>query len=224
MTGGYAMRYLSAKNPTKVIYYAGQSLLIILPPSLYAATMYMIYGRIVLFVNNPSASIIRPTWVTKIFVCGDVVAFMLQAGGGGMMAQASNADLGQKVILAGLFAQLIFFGFFLVIALIFRKRMASYNGIPPSYSKRTWQSLLMLLLIGAVIIIGRCIFRVAEFALGRDGIIMSKEVFMYIGDTLPMAVVQIMFHVVHAGDVFPSDWNKKKALDEESYVHLVERV
>jgi hypothetical protein len=57
MTGGYGIRYLSAKSPDSVMLYAQQSLLILLPPSLYAATIYMIYGRIVLFVNAPDASI-----------------------------------------------------------------------------------------------------------------------------------------------------------------------
>jgi hypothetical protein len=61
MTGGYAIRLLSARNPDKLMYYVGQSLLILLPPSQYAATIYMIYGRIVLFVNAPEASLIRST-------------------------------------------------------------------------------------------------------------------------------------------------------------------
>ncbi|KAF4629381.1 hypothetical protein G7Y89_g8765 [Cudoniella acicularis] len=226
MTLGYTERYLSAKSPDKVALYAAQSLFIILPPSLYAATMYMIYGRIVLFVNNPSASLIRPTRVTKIFVCGDVVAFLLQAGGGGMMTSAGNASLGQKVIIGGLIFQLLFFGFFLVIALTFRRRMNNSpfsSTINSSYTKHTWQSLLRLLLIGAALIIGRCLFRVAEFGMGMDGFLMSKEAFMYIGDTMPMLIVQVMFHIVHAGNVFTSEFVAAKGVVSESYVQLNER-
>jgi hypothetical protein len=76
------MRYISARDTSALGPYIMQSLFIILPPSLYAATIYMIYGRLVLFVNAAEASIIRPTLVTKVFVCGDVVAFFMQAGGG----------------------------------------------------------------------------------------------------------------------------------------------
>lgn len=96
MTFGYTMRYLSAKDTSSIMLYAQQSLFIVLPPSLYAATMYMIFGRLVLFVNNPSASLIRPTRITKIFVVGDVISFLMQAGGGGMMVQTSMASLGKK--------------------------------------------------------------------------------------------------------------------------------
>ncbi len=119
----------------------------------------MIYGRIVVFANVPAASAIRPNWVTKIFVIGDVLAFFMQAGCGGMMGNASTADLGQKVILGGLAFQLIFFGFFLIIALIFRSHMAKSNPIDSnSGSGRQRQNLLKLLLIAALLIIARCIY------------------------------------------------------------------
>jgi hypothetical protein len=63
----------------------------------------------VLFVNAPEASMIPPNRVTKIFVCGDVLAFFLQAGGGGMMAEPTMSNAGQKTMLIGLFIQLLFF-------------------------------------------------------------------------------------------------------------------
>lgn len=182
----------------------------------------MIYGRIVLFVRTPEASVIRPTRVTKIFVCGDVLAFFLQAGGGGMMAQASNAKLGQKVILVGLFAQLLFFGFFLVIAFIFRARMAKSPKTISSYGKHSWNGLLTLL-IAAVLIILRCIYRVAELAMGSDGFLMGHEVFMYVADAGPMFLVQAMFNVIHAGDVFPEIFVTGKLADSESYINLQEQ-
>jgi len=49
-------------------------------------TIGALYGRLVLFVGSVEASIIPPKYVTKIFLCGDVLAFFLQAGGGGMMS------------------------------------------------------------------------------------------------------------------------------------------
>jgi hypothetical protein len=223
MTGGYAARYLSAKSPDKLMLYVAQSLLILLPPSLYAATIYMIYGRIVLFVNAPDASIIRPTRVTKIFVIGDVLSFFIQAGGGGMMAQGKSAALGQKVILAGLFAQLIFFGFFLIIAIVFERRImkSGMRYTIPKYGKHTWRALLLLLLAAAVVIIERCVYRVIEFGQGQDGYLMTHEVFMFIGDAAPMFFVQAVFHLIHAGDVFPKGGVGKDL--EESYITLPDR-
>jgi hypothetical protein len=225
MGAGYIARYISAKSPSELGVYIIQSLFIILPPSLYAATIYMIYGRLVLYVNAPEASIIRPTRVTKIFVCGDVLAFFLQAGGGGMMAQASMAKLGQKIMLIGLFIQLMFFGFFLSVSLVFWKRMQSSAKLYtiPKYGKHTWQALLKFLLGAAVIIILRCVYRVIEFAQGNDGYLATHEVYMYLFDSAPMLVVQMMFHFVHAGDVFPPGIDLRKSNDDENYINLQER-
>ncbi|KAL1654077.1 Lipid-translocating exporter-like protein rta1 [Didymella pomorum] len=204
MTAGYVFRFISAGSPADLGPYIGQSLFIILPPSLYAATIYMIYGRLVLFVNAAEASVIRPTLVTKVFVCGDVVAFFMQAGGGGMMAQASMADMGQKIMLIGLFVQLLFLGFFLSISLIFWKRMlrSSKQYAVPQYGKHSWDALLKMVLAAAVIIILRCVFRVIEFAQGHSGYLVSHEIYMYIFDAAPMLVVQIMMHFVYAAEVF----------------------
>lgn len=222
MTLGYVARYFSTKDPAKMMPYIAQSLFIILPPSLYAATIYMIYGRIAVFVKSPSASIIRPTRVTKIFVIGDVVAFLMQAGGGGMMVQSSMEKTGQKAMLFGLFVQLAFFGFFLIVALIFFKRMRSSPAryTIPSYGKHTWVQLLKLLFVAAVIIILRCVFRIVEFSQGHTGYLASHEVYMYIFDALPMFLVQAMFHLVHAGDVLPPNFAIGKQEDTASEVNI----
>lgn len=55
---------------------------ILLAPALFAASIYMILGRIITLVGGQEHAIIRPQWLTKIFVTGDVVCFFLLAGGG----------------------------------------------------------------------------------------------------------------------------------------------
>lgn len=225
MTVGYGFRYVSAGSPEALGPYIGQSLCIILPPSLYAATIYMIYGRLVLFVNAAEASVIRPTWVTKIFVCGDVLSFFMQAGGGGMMAQASMADMGQKMMLLGLFVQLIFLSFFLSISLIFWKRMtkSSKQFAIPQYGKHSWDTLLKMVLAAAVIIILRCVFRVIEFAQGHSGYLVSHEIYLYIFDAAPMLIVQIMMHFVYAAEVFGVGSHSRLG-KTESVIDLHQRV
>jgi hypothetical protein len=226
MTVGYIARYISAKSPLELGPYIIQSLFIILPPSLYAATIYMIYGRIVNFVHSPDASMIRPDRVTKIFVFGDVISFFMQAGGGGMMAQPDMANLGQKIMLVGLFCQLLFFSLFLAISLVFWKRMQSSAKLytTPTYGKHTWKSLMKLLFGAAVIIILRCVYRIVEFAQGNSGYLASHEIYMYIFDAVPMCIVQLMFHFVHAGNVFPSGLGESMQQDNGSWVALNERI
>ena len=38
-------------------------------------------GRIILMTDGETHSLIRRKWLTKIFVCGDVLSFMTQASG-----------------------------------------------------------------------------------------------------------------------------------------------
>jgi hypothetical protein len=268
MTCGYATRYLSAKKPDSLPLYVTQTLLILLPPSLYAATIYMIYGRIVLLVNAPEASVIGPGKVTKIFVTGesqifrvlflfgigsrmvamsnsswnvllpkmlernilisdslptgDVISFLIQAAGGAMIAQAGHQDLGKKVVLTGLFCQILFFGFFLIIAIIFDRRMAksSMRYSIPKYGRHSWRALLRLLFVAAVIIIARCVYRIVSFSGGSKGTLMRHEVWMYVGDSAPMFIVQTMFVFVHAGNVFPKGGVMKDIRLDESYIAL----
>ena len=54
---------------------------LLLAPALFAASIYMILGRIILLVEGEAHSIIKRRWLTKIFVAGDVVCFLLLAGG-----------------------------------------------------------------------------------------------------------------------------------------------
>lgn len=143
-----------------------------------------------------------------------------------MMAQASMTNLGQKVLLCGLFVQLLFFGFFLIISLIFWKRMRSSSAVytVPKSGKHSWQSLLKILFVAAIIIILRCIFRVLEFAQGHHGYLVSHEEFMYLFDALPMLIVQVMFHVIHGGDVFPRNHITGQKMHSESYINLQDRI
>lgn len=89
----------------KVWPYIMQSLLLLLAPALFAASIYMILGRIIALTGGESRSIIKRRWITKIFVAGDVISFLGQSAGGGILANAktdSQLTLGERVISGGL--------------------------------------------------------------------------------------------------------------------------
>ncbi|KAL4768033.1 RTA1 like protein-domain-containing protein [Aspergillus nidulans var. acristatus] len=101
MTPRYIFRLISACSPDNPEAYICQSMYIILPPSLYAATIYMTYSRVVVQVGKPHLSIISPEKMTKVFVLGDITAFLLPLGGGGMQTVDSMRNIGQKFWLSG---------------------------------------------------------------------------------------------------------------------------
>jgi hypothetical protein len=58
-----------------------QVLLLLLGPTLFAASIYMILGRVVVLLDAESHSLVRPKWLTKFFVLGDVLSFLAQGAG-----------------------------------------------------------------------------------------------------------------------------------------------
>ena len=83
-TIGYIGRILSAQEnpgPYTLSPYIMQSTLLLVAPALFAASIYMILGRIIRLTGGESHSPIRPTRLTKLFVLGDVLSFFVQSGG-----------------------------------------------------------------------------------------------------------------------------------------------
>jgi hypothetical protein len=92
-TVGYVGRVLSAiESPNWTIGpYVMQSTLLLVAPALYAASIYMELGRIVRLVKGLKLVIIRVNWMTKLFVTGDVLSYLMQASGESHH-QAENAS------------------------------------------------------------------------------------------------------------------------------------
>ncbi|KAH7166449.1 RTA1 like protein-domain-containing protein [Dactylonectria macrodidyma] len=193
-TIGYCGRIWSHYDKLSVGGFVIQAILILVAPALYAASIYMILGRLIRALKAEHLSLIPVQWVSRIFVTGDVIAFGLQAGGGGIQS-AGTLDLyktGEKVIIAGLFVQIAVFGFFVYTSLLFHYRL--YNDPTPRASRGEipWTRYLYVLYTSSVIILLRSIFRVVEYLQGNDGYLISHEVFLYIFDTLLMAIVMVV--------------------------------
>ncbi|KAJ4361239.1 hypothetical protein N0V95_002057 [Ascochyta clinopodiicola] len=80
---GYVARAMSARqSPDWTLKpYIMQSLLTLLGPIFYAASIYMVLGRLVRLLDAGSYSLIKPKWLTKFFLLGDILSFFGQGGG-----------------------------------------------------------------------------------------------------------------------------------------------
>lgn len=61
--------------------YIVQSLMTLLAPTLFAASIYMILGRLIRLLDAEQYALIRSKWLTKFFVMGDVLSFLSQGAG-----------------------------------------------------------------------------------------------------------------------------------------------
>lgn len=69
--------------------YIIQSILLLLGPTFFAASIYMILGRLIRLTNGEAHSIVRATLVTKIFLVGDILSFLAQSSGQSL-SQSAN--------------------------------------------------------------------------------------------------------------------------------------
>lgn len=199
---GYFIRYLASKDETSVGFFVIQTLLILVAPALLAASIYMILGRLILLLRAEAYTLVRASWLTKIFVGGDVLSFIIQLAGSGMLS--NNFNLGKSIILVGLVLQLVSFGIFIAAAAIFHYRMTR-NPTTISYTmdsrgQMQWKGVMYLLYFSGGLIFIRSVFRFIEFTGGSDSIIMKSEAYLYICDSLLMFVVLAVLGYFHPSD------------------------
>ncbi|KAH7130053.1 RTA1 like protein-domain-containing protein [Dendryphion nanum] len=230
-TVGFVGRILSTNDLWTLGPFIIQSLLLLLAPALFAASIYIILGRIILLVDGERYSLIRQKWLTKVFVTGDVISFCVQMGGGGIQAAGTLELLhaGEKVIIVGLFLQLAFFGFFVVVAGLWHWRIAraevkesgsecdlsdggqrarrridaeAGSGFPDTILKSVvWKRHLYTLYVASGLIMFRSVFRVVEYVQGNNGYLLRHEYFLYVFDALLMFVVMVLFNFVHPAQI-----------------------
>ncbi|KAK3989094.1 RTA1 like protein-domain-containing protein [Cladorrhinum sp. PSN332] len=207
---GYCGRIWSHFDDTALGGFIMQAILILIAPALYAASIYMILGRLIRALHAEPASIVPIKWMTKIFVVGDVLSFFMQAGGGGIQAAGTLElfNIGEKIIIVGLFVQITIFGFFLFTTVVFHSRFRQSNNSDRQQSSIRWKRHLTVLYIASAIIMVRSIFRVVEYLQGNGGYLISHEIYLYIFDAVLMAAVMAIFIVFYVDDIEPSEAGK----------------
>ncbi|CAM1502569.1 Fc.00g073450.m01.CDS01, partial [Cosmosporella sp. VM-42] len=171
---GYGARAFNASEPHgkwSLPPYIIQALLLLLGPPFFAASIYMVLGRLIGLLDAEKYSLISLKWLTKFFLLGDVASIFAQAIGGGKLSGAKtkqDRDQGQLIIIIGLAIQLVFFGFFIIATSIFHWRIRKTPTNKSFNAGVHWEKLLYVLYGASVLIMVRSIFRVAEYILGED--------------------------------------------------------
>ncbi|USP76459.1 hypothetical protein yc1106_03733 [Curvularia clavata] len=202
---GYIGRAISAQETPNwsVAVYSVATITLLVAPALFAASIYMMLGRIILVTDGEEHSLIPKKWLTKIFVIGDVISFMMQGAGGGIMASGTIEALhtGEKIIIAGLVIQLLFFGFFIITGVTFHVRIIRQPTSKLFAQSLPWERQLYALYVSSMLILVRCIFRLIEYAQGNSGYLISHEVFLYVFDAVLMFATMVWMAFIHPSEI-----------------------
>lgn len=173
--------------------YIVQAVFILIPPAFFAATIYMILGRIVRLVEGDHLSVIKPQIITKVFVTGDYLSFLIQGNASGLTVHSNLHTIAIALILVGLVIQLISFVLFFLCAIIFHRRFNRKPTIRPYHVDPKWTQTLYMLYAVSILIVIRSVFRIVEYAFGDHGYPISHEWTLYTFDSVLMFLVTIIF-------------------------------
>ncbi|KAL4866015.1 hypothetical protein BDV12DRAFT_187731 [Aspergillus spectabilis] len=194
---GYGARINCTNNTGELMPYIIQSVFILLGPVLFAASIYMFLARLIRSVGAEKYSLIRVTRLTKTFVAGDIISFLVQGSGAGMMAMDGMADTAKGIVIGGLMVQIFVFGFFMITSMVFERRMRRV----PTASEEAWKPHLYPLYAVSVLIMVRSLFRVIEYAMGQKGYLLANEWPMYVFDAILMWAVMVIWGYWHPGTI-----------------------
>jgi RTA1 like protein len=177
--------------------YVIQNLFILLPPALFAATIYMCLGRVIKLVHADHLSPIRPRRLTWIFVGGDFLSFYVQGGSAAFSVMADKNALypmiAEAMVVGGLGIQLLSFCLFGLTALTFHRRLKRAPTTASDSGDQEWRVVMRMLYSVSALIIVRSIFRIVEYVLGSTGYPLTHEWTLYLFDTIPMLAVSVVF-------------------------------
>lgn len=196
---GYASRAGAHNSTGSIMPYSIQNVFLLLGPTLFAASIYMVLGRIIRSVHAEKYSLFRMNWLTKVFVMGDVLSFLVQGGAAGLMASGNNARLGSNIVVVGLVIQLVMLCLFITTSMVFQIRMARLPTAESFDDRIRWKRHLYVLYAASLLVLARSIFRVVEYVQGAEGYSLTHEWTLYVFDAVLMLAVMIIWGIWHPG-------------------------
>ncbi|KAL0639899.1 hypothetical protein Q9L58_000990 [Maublancomyces gigas] len=159
-TFGYFSRILSDHDVYSRPLYIAQFTLVVLAPVFIAAGDYVLFGKLLESVlpggRRARALGVSARFVTYIFISGDILSFVLQGIGAGIMTGATDGidikkmNLGRDIMLSGLAIQILTFSFFICATIRFSFK--AQDLAVPGAERPKWRVLLWALYFSSFLI------------------------------------------------------------------------
>ncbi|KAF2263348.1 RTA1-domain-containing protein [Lojkania enalia] len=244
-TIGYICRLVSATDEYKDIPFLISFVMILIAPSFLAAGCYTAFSRVVWFSCpaerlNFKALWCFPRWITPTFVVFDLLSFVVQLVGAGVISQSFDHDdshdrsielsegkvtSGRVILVLGLILQMSCFASFAVIAIRYFAISRKWRGEDLG-DWRMWRKLNWMINVAAALITLRAIYRTIEIPHDKNSgfeYLQRHEWCFWALDALPILVTLIVFTIFHPGRYLPRSFthfqlNKTAALQQKDEI------
>ncbi|PAV23289.1 RTA1 like protein [Pyrrhoderma noxium] len=208
-SSGFFLRQASVVNADNLGIFVASQFFIIVSPATFLAFNYIIYGRMMRTFagDRPQYSLIRPRFVSTIFVISDFFTFVLQGAAAGLSSNddPSATNLARILLKIGLILQLVSYIFFVII--VIHSHRCLLNDKSYGVGNFPW-ILIYLLYFSSVFIVIRGAYRIAEQENSTDdhlSFLLSHEVFFYLLDTLPLFLATVIYVPFWPGNILKRD-------------------
>ncbi|KAF4995796.1 hypothetical protein FDECE_12683 [Fusarium decemcellulare] len=209
---GYVGRVMMWDNPFSFNAFMIQIVCLTIAPVFYTASIYVTLSKTIVFLA-PELSRFKPQLFYWIFIPFDVVCLILQAAGGAM-STSSDSNVGVDVSMAGLILQVIVLVLFIIAFVDYMFRYWR-SGRGSSFSWRL-NAFFAGLSASILLILTRCVFRVAELQDGYDGDLIKHEIPFIILEGAVIVLAALALCWGHPGLVF----NKQERINSSDSVEM----
>ncbi|CAF3469251.1 unnamed protein product [Fusarium graminearum] len=195
---GYVGRIMMWYNPFSFNAFMIQIVCLTIAPVFYTASIYVTLSKAINYFS-PELSRFKPQLFIWIFIPFDIVCLILQAAGGAMSTESSSTA-GVDISMAGLALQVIVLVAFIAA---FADYMIRYwrSGKAQAFGWRM-TAFFVGLSAAIILILARCIYRVAELREGYDGELIKHEIPFIILEGVVIVLAAIALFFGHPGLVF----------------------
>lgn len=205
---GWVGRLWGSKEPESMKPYLMQITTTIISPTFILAANFVIVIRIIMKLG-PQYSRLRPRLYTVVFCSCDVVALIIQSGGGAMASLADNlvdANRGGRVALGGIvfqFASIVVYMLLTSEFLIryylnkpFRHHEEKFSKAPSTIDSKTIQ-MIFAVCFGSLCMFIRGVYRTIELTGGWTGSVISNQS-LFIGfDATMILLTLLILNIFH---------------------------
>ncbi|KAJ7861441.1 RTA1 like protein [Mycena olivaceomarginata] len=205
---GWSGRLWSSFSPRAADPYMMQITTTIIAPTPLIAVNFILLSRIVSRLG-PCYSRLSPRLYTRIFLTCDIIALVVQGGGGGIAASShkiKTINLGGNIMLGGIIFQFVALCVYTGLSVDFLRHFAASTPVRPqiSSSERGVFDPRLRLMIAALgfstfVLFIRSIYRMAELADGWTGTIITTEVYFNIWDAGMVTLAIFTMNIAHPG-------------------------